>query len=72
VLLETNRNISGLSFGNTTSEVKGSLVSTPGSDPGDALEVFESLAARSKFTGRYESPFGCSVSQKLSKQFKQL
>jgi hypothetical protein len=51
VLLETNRNISGLSFGNTTSKVKGPLVSTPGSDPGDALEVFESLAARSKFTG---------------------
>jgi hypothetical protein len=27
----------------------GPLVSSPGSDPGDALEVFESLAARSKF-----------------------
>jgi hypothetical protein len=33
-------------------------------------EVFESRDARSKFTGRFESPFGRSAAQKLLKQLK--
>jgi hypothetical protein len=31
-------------------------------------EEFESLAARSKFTGQSESPFGWSAAEKLLKQ----
>ena len=34
-------------------------------------EVFESLAARSNFTGRSESPFGRSAAQKLLEQVTQ-